>query len=464
MISEEELRGLLDDIIEIIVSPSLPTLNNEKTIMFCTWTLSIMQLPDICVAPRKHELKLVFKTALEMKCPEIIAHDALQVSFPAVSSTSADPASRCKAVTRLLLQNASAFTMPFSELFPLVLDRLLVSDVSMRTQVGNVFCGYASAFLRLLSSRSKLSVRQNLHTFIDSQMARKSELQDYASGLHLQDVLSCTVNSQDISAAGHHLIWVLCVLAACVVILDGEIFIRPRCLKLILTASAPAATHRSLGVRSIHTLLWRCLIWAFGRLGQVCDLEKIAAASNKDPEDLKGRAFRLVGQELVRGNGTALLAVLSPPLEPWSSSAGNSDQHDTKRAIDTIKEMMNHRERSTRVEGLAAFAKLLDTNKSSVIRPSQSLSLAQRRETQLIPPDLFNGTLLQLEAENLSDTLASLVQFDIEQIGPLSERAIIHNWNELLDIWVCCARSALEDGESAFSQSVRSVPYTVSVS
>lgn len=327
-------------------------------------------------------------------------------------------------------------------------------EVATRNRVGNVLCSYASAFLRLLNGRPKVPIRQHLCTFIDAQMARKRHIN--TPNLHLLDVVSCEVNSGVTSVAGHHIIWVLSVLAACVIVLDSEMFAHPRALKLVISASAPAAVHRSPAVRSMHALVWRCLIWAFGRLGgrsYELDLERLAADAKMDADDLRERAFRLVGQELSRGNGAALLATLCPRPRPEADHDRSSDRDDARRVVTTLKQIIHHENRATREEGILAFARLLgpDTNAvSSSGRPS----IGQPYEIELVSPDLFDRTLHELAPELLAERMGDLVRFDLEHIGPLSARDVNLHWDELLELWAACVRSALRNVEGGFALSV----------
>ncbi|KAJ6508524.1 hypothetical protein C8R45DRAFT_1089693 [Mycena sanguinolenta] len=391
-----ELESILKELLAVGSAPYIPGPTSRRIWTMVVWIISVQNLPSEVLSPAKREVVRVLKRALEGEIGKDQAKlDALQAS------------------TRLLNQHPSLFISPLLSIFPSILQDLIDDSPDVRLQAVNALGRFALAKINTLSTTAKSchhSISTTLTGFINTQT---SKLKSVQSQLRLRNLVTEALTARTPSHPANSPFWVVQLLASSVILLGDSLFPNPRALKLIFPTLQQIAVHKQKVVMALHPYVWRCLIWIFSRL----------PISTGDEEDTRDSAFRMLKQDLRGGIGLALILSLlgSAPKDGSCDTTG-----PVSKVLDVVKDMLSRSEQRIQAEGVAILTRLL-------YAPSPPASV---QTCNIWVPQLFDGSIVQLKADNVIAAIRALPRLDPSHVRQLADSEILGHWQDLAHLWV----------------------------
>ncbi|KAL6303902.1 hypothetical protein BKA93DRAFT_786211 [Sparassis latifolia] len=430
MFPPNDVASLLDDVLKTIRKSSHPIPNESKTVLLATWVVSKLRLSTMVMSSKKQQIKDTLKAEIEGGKPELYVIDSL------------------KACHHLLTSYPLIFFEPFVEVLPLVMARLISPSAAVRTQAANALSGYVLASLsdQAQSLQGSMdTVRHHIYTFIDSQRSSKNRID---GTLRLEDMLSISLTVDHPAAAGQGPVWCLIVLACIATLLAGELFTRPRSLKLVMTYLARNLAHQRSFVRKLHACVWRCLIWAFIHVSRDNDThfhaDRRIISASQSSSDLRERAFCVVRQELGQGTGIALVScLLQPPLPATQCDIPSIATSDLSKALGIVRDMVSHDSQSVHSEGVALLTRLISSIGTAAGFLSPIASDSAQHEGKIIVKELFDSSLLKADWDKVPQLVSTIGQYNVEEVRQLTEAEIVCHWEDLFEIWAHCVERTL---------------------
>ncbi|RXW21487.1 hypothetical protein EST38_g4348 [Candolleomyces aberdarensis] len=168
-----------------------------------------------------------------------------------------------------------------------------------------------------------------------------------------------------------------------------------------------SSKHEKPVVRSLHTEVWKCLVWAMSRI------------SNNT--DTLARASRVLAQDLKPGVGSRIVGAL----------LHQQDEVLVPEAIPILESLINHPKDTMLHEGVLLLNRLI-----SGIGTSDDYAVTGTSPFDYLSRGLVDGTWLRLDMMELQERLtAGTAPFPVACIRSLTEPEIIANWQELSEFW-----------------------------
>ena len=247
--------------------------------------------------------------------------------------------------------------------------------------------------------------------------------------------------------------WALVVISSLIVLSDASFFLHSRCLKLVIPAlSKVSAWKRGKGVQELHSVVWKCIVWAFARLREA---ERSAKAGKSQPlekaVDVKS-VYSFSRQDLRNDIGVAVIAALL-----WTPDQGNASIDSTKRGpneslkdreaenaedignvLGIVRDMLKNPDRHVRELGKKVLVRMLSGigASTSVEGPDAAKFIAEDWYNVFLAPQLFDNSILSSSQANLLALATQIGGLDVGIVSRLSENEVSQHWDELLRIWV----------------------------
>ncbi|GLB45466.1 hypothetical protein LshimejAT787_2300260 [Lyophyllum shimeji] len=403
-----DLQDLLSDLTKIALSATLPTPGANKTWSLVFWTIQAQNLPVIVLSTRKTEVVTALRQALN-------GEKGLQAKLDSL-----------KAVHTLLKRQPELFASSLSGFVPAILAGLASEDPDSRLQAAHALSGLALAKLHLLASTEfpHEAISKSIHEFIKAQTSTAAASQ---GELRLPSLLSQAFAS----SGGKEPFWAVVILACMILLSDHFLFLR-QSLKFCVNGLGPAANHKRTDIQALHTPVWRTLLWAFSRLP--VDRTWLQLEDPNTPDEqigVKGRAFRMLRQELRNGKGAALVGEL---LRSGTGGAEAATVGNASRAVLVVTAMIAGERRSDPRDGVLLLHRLV-----SAIGTPKPATGKERNEWDNavdVPLGLFDGTLLEAGPDRTKDAVRSLAEVRIDRIRQLSEEETLQHWDGLMAAWI----------------------------
>jgi len=248
--------------------------------------------------------------------------------------------------------------------------------------------------------------------------------------------------------------WALVVISSLIVLSDASFFLHSRCLKLVIPAlSKVSAWKRGKGVQELHSVVWKCIVWAFARLREA---ERLAKTGQSQPlekvVDMRS-VYSFSRQDLRSDIGIAVVATLlwSPEQgdtsidsttkrgsdETWKEREAENIE-DVGNALGIVKDMLKNPDRHVRELGRKVLVRMLSGIGASTSVESRDVSkvVAEDWYNAFLAPQLFDNTILLSSQANLSAVANQIGGVDVGIVSRLSENEVSQHWDELLGMWV----------------------------
>jgi len=247
--------------------------------------------------------------------------------------------------------------------------------------------------------------------------------------------------------------WALVVVSSVIILSDASFFLHSRCLKLVIPVlSKVSAWKRGKGIQELHSVIWKCIVWAFARLREA---ERLAKSGQNQPLEkvVDMRSVYSFSKQELRGDiGVAVVATLL-----WTPDQSDASIDSTKRdlnealkeqevqnaedvgnALGIVKDMLKNPDRQVRELGRKILVRLLSGigASMSVESPDASKLIAQDWYNAFLAPQLFDNSILSSSQTNLLTVANQIGRVDVNIVSRLSENDVSQHWDELLDVWV----------------------------
>lgn len=267
--------------------------------------------------------------------------------------------------------------------------------------------------------------------------------------------------------------WALVVISSLITLSDASFFLHSRCLKLVIPVlSKVSAWKRGKGIQELHSVVWKCIVWAFARLR---DAERLARICQSQPlekvVDMKS-VYSFSRQDLRGDIGIAVVATLL-----WTPDQGNISVDSTKRdpndaskeqemqnaedvgnALGIVRDMLKNPDRQVRELGKKVLVRMLSGigASPSVENSDASKVVVQDWYNAFLAPQLFDNSILSSSQADLLTVANQISQVDIGIVSQLSESEVSRHWDELLGIWAGLVSRLVPERKSSLP--VRSFP------
>ncbi|KAF9441997.1 hypothetical protein P691DRAFT_779598 [Macrolepiota fuliginosa MF-IS2] len=396
--SASQLRDLLQELLLIIANRHLPTPSSTKTWNLAIWVLTSQRLPPHILLLLKQELK---NTLIKLVQGEFDGHSYTIEGLKLFSS--------------LLRAQTSEFMDCLLPLYPSVLSLSTEDTPDVQVQALNTLRCIVSLKLDSPNARWSRKIASHTRSFIKSQAAKHKFSQEGS----IQDILSSAMKG-DKGNKGP--LWASLVIACLICLADADLFVHPHSLKLFLSILAQATSHKRTYIRALHPHIWNCLVWCYSRL----PLSTKDLRAGQDFTETRQRAFLVLRQELKGGIAIALVASLLSTPTPSATSK------EIALALDVVKDLLSSSKERQMREGIRILGRLVSgVGSSSTADPQNDV----RDLSDIVIRDLFVGSFLDMEEDEMKALSGRLPGPDDRFIRPLAENQIRENWKELLQLW-----------------------------
>ncbi|KAG7088280.1 hypothetical protein E1B28_012293 [Marasmius oreades] len=388
----KHLTSLLDDVLTILLTQSLPTPNASRTHGLLLWILQVQKLNTSIIITRQEKILQVTDLALR---------GVYQGNHSVIDGL--------KIMARFLHKSQKEIQHYFCHHFDKILPFLVSASPAQRFYATSVLSAFAYAKInKNIEPEHYFPLRDRLHSFLRIQSGTEANPEP-----RLTDFLQQALVPGRSRFEGAQ--WAVVTIASIIVLLDGSTF---NSGWAATTIKMFGLIHKISTIDAMIPLIWNCLIWSFSRL----------------PSNQKSRynAFDVFGQEVRRGNGNALVATL---LRCMSLSDTPDPDCVLSDALLVVDAMAGHQDTDTRRQGLELLYKL-SSGGDSANPPGEDL-------TFLLNPILFDGTVLNTKS-GLEAIVRKIKPVEATLARCLTEMEVQQHWDSLLGIWSKSLLAALE--------------------
>ena len=360
--------------------------------------------------------------------------------------------------TRFLSQHPESFVPPFREYLQSVLQCLIKDNPpTVRNLATQVLCALAQATVSSnIPTSARRSQSKEIVAFINANTTKTPKAPDVAVKLgplaqRIHDALDNvdfeTNKSSDTPS------WALVVTSCLIVLSDASFFLHSRCLKLIIPVlSKISAWKRGKGVQELHSVVWKCIVWAFARLREA---ERLAKTGQSQPlekaVDMKS-VYSFTRQDLRCDIGTAVIATLLRAPDHGNTSVegtkGETDgawkereaarSEDVTNALGIVKDILKNPDRRVRELGRKILVRILSGIGASTSAEDSETSKVSAEDwyNAFLTPQLFDNSILSSSQAGLLTCANQIAEVDVGIVSRLSENEVSQHWDELLGIWV----------------------------
>jgi len=363
-----------------------------------------------------------------------------------------------KVTARLLNQHPECFVPPFKEFLPFVLRYLINDDSSnVRNIASQVLCALVQG---TVSGNIPIPIRRSqskeIVAFINANTTRTPKTPNISTVKlgPLAQRIHDALDNVDFGQTSNSPSWALVVISSLIVLSDASFFLHSRCLKLVIPVlSKVSAWKRGKGVQELHSVVWKCIVWAFARLREA---ERLAKNGQSQPlekaVDMRS-VYSFSRQDLRSDIGVAVVATLlwTPgqedtsidsttkrgPNEAWKEQE-QENAEDVVNALGVVKDMLKNPDRHVRELGKKVLVRMLSGigAPASIESPDASKVIAEDWYHAFLAPQLFDGSILLSPQVDLSTVVNQIGGVDVGIVSRLSENEVSRHWGELLGMWV----------------------------
>ncbi|KAL0581174.1 hypothetical protein V5O48_000864 [Marasmius crinis-equi] len=390
----KHLDSLLDDILAILLTQSLPTLTPSRTFGLLFWILQVQRLKVTIVA--QHQEKIVRVAGLAINgyyAPSTII-DGLRLM--------------AAYLRKPLREIQSGFLRHFEKSLSL----LTSASPHERFHAANVLSGFAYARINdNIDPESTLIFVKKLKAFFRAQSDPMSRLLDL-----LRQAL---VVGEKSSVAGPK--WAISVITSVIVLMDNAALTEPLWTKTIVGLLEGTAT--TSPSNALFPLAWNCLIWSFSK------------AKNCGEHG----GFEIIRRAPRRGCGSALVSVLLRSIQGPETA---SNDPTLSKVCDIVKEMAVTKDKGLRKDGIELLAWLLsEVGNSTPEQPEDQYPFF------LLHRALFDGAFLNTEQISSDEDAPWLEPVGPRVVRRLTELEIEKGWEDWYNVWFMSLMAALRDPE-----------------
>lgn len=278
--------------------------------------------------------------------------------------------------------------------------------------------------------------------FAKPQSAR-SKPQDQPARQTLRDLITAAIPISKHTPCGADVSWAFSVLGCLTVLADGHFFASPHLLKLVVAALPGVRGHPWKPLGPLHSLVWRCLVWAYARTASLNEYP-----ATKDPEDDPKESFRAKVFEIVRQDGThgarsalvyALLGGETVHASPRSGEAAPNGSN-VRKAILVVRDLIMSSSKSLHAEGTALLKQL-----TSAVVVAASDRPATYDPQRILPRSLLSGALVDVQPDRVHRVLRTMETFDISSVRPLTDTEVESHRDDLVSVWELAMKRAVEE-------------------
>ncbi|EPQ54576.1 hypothetical protein GLOTRDRAFT_129926 [Gloeophyllum trabeum ATCC 11539] len=443
------LGTLLDILLDALFERQAHGINGHKTYEAIMWTLKSMELPASIYSAKAERVYEVLK--LRLRTDDVADADTSSIICDAL-----------KVTADLLRHRPSIFLSPLTRLLPQVLTRISTASFVIRSQAGIALGRYALCLLDLRKipneypSRLSRRISDAVITYVTRQWQTYSKARKQRSGWSGGRAASTTLpglifsafsdtDTGDSPAARQDPLWGASVLSSLVVLLGHDLYKQPCALKMVLQCVATLTASKCRVTRELHPLIWKCCTWAFSEVAA-----DGSERSQEDSEDnTRERALAVVKQELGKGLGLALVAVLLCQRRRYTVGAVPDVAESNKReefstdnisqALAVIADMVH----AHLPEGLAILKHLVGTIGFAV---SEDTPKRQWTAVDLVNRNILTGSTLPVDDTNkLQKVIRQMNELPLNILPSLSEEQIMEQWDPIFALWTRGAEACIKD-------------------
>lgn len=344
-------------------------------------------------------------------------------------------------VYNLLKRHPGQFISHLVEILPLVLDNLASESGECRFRACHALGGFVLAKMTMTSAASPKypheAVVRTLRAFIERRSSTQHPSQTQDRMKHLSDLVigAFMLSGADSSQARtRRPSWAVVLLASFIMLSDASVFFHAKSLRFVLGPLRYASRHQNTNICAAHAVVWRVLVWAFGRLTAA----ELGVRRQSDNGRLKmgdrlDAVFKTVVQEVKGGIGIALVTLL---LGPGAGVGGDGmrTERDVERGLVVVKEIVCGNAYADPREGVVLLSRIV----GAIGTPPCVVGVLGREWKRNVDPSrgLFDGTVGRAGLGELGTALSSLGGVDVQRVRQLEEDELVEHWDGLVDIWI----------------------------
>ncbi|KAJ7600819.1 hypothetical protein C8J56DRAFT_1074385 [Mycena floridula] len=404
LLSENEVSTLIHSLLNVALSPSLPSFNAKLTRTLVVWIFQVQHLPQALLYP--HTVRI---------------HQMLSVAISGTIGKQQARLDGLKAIHNLLRRDPTVWLPSLHDLLKQILPLLTSEQLVVRLNAAFALAGFAHAKMNTIpASRNTLRLSQLL--------------------------FECLTTT---SASHNGPFWATTVLASLIVLIDFQL-IPQGGTSLRLCINSLSAMYKR--VKLLQPYVWRCLVWTAFRIPP--------AEFDHDV------VFKMISQELTGGVGAAIaMTLLHLEEETVPEHLQDHYKNQVSKAVTLLHQMLHSKVDAIRKDGTLLLGQLLGETRSRrgsatdiIVRQelfTSKLLSASDLESALgsLKPNIevvrcLSQTEILLHYDALLENWTFVVNGLLNKAPWASIEAIITSWQSLL-----LARGQSREGERGASWS-----------
>ncbi|KAL0069873.1 hypothetical protein AAF712_003143 [Marasmius tenuissimus] len=406
LFTTKHLCSLLDDILTILFTPSLPSPHACRTRGLLLWILQVQRLDASVVIPHRERIVQVATHALDGVYKSGGTLDGL------------------KMIVAYLRRPQRELQPCFVDLFEKSLSFLTSPSPAERFHAAEVISAFARSKMNgHLDAGHQATFDRILSPFLraESQTAKDSDhcLTDLLRQALVTDRAPLTEGPQ----------WAIVVIASVVVLLGASTINNHAWAEAAVQTLQQAVAKTP--TNALLPLVWNYIIWSFSLI---------------IPNDYgKDDGFEFLAQCLQSGSANALVSILLrfPP-----SCTAPSSRLGMSRALIILEAMAHDEDDVVRRDGVNLLARLLSAVGNSTVE-----HINDQYPTFLLHPALFDGTLLKTKLTSLEAITRFTDPVGTQAVRYLTEKEIEDNWDKIFEVWYVSLMKTLRESKGEIHKS-----------
>ncbi|KAJ7069656.1 hypothetical protein C8F01DRAFT_1015641 [Mycena amicta] len=247
-----ELRAILTEVLGIPLADDLPTPNARKTYALSIWLLQTQRLPASVLVGASDRIAFALRRGIDGELGK--------------EGKKGSASDGLKAIHDLCVYQPAIFVPKFEALIPSVLDNLMASTLTIRTQASHALGGLARGLtvLPISSLHTRISAAVVSHLTAPPP-APKSPTKSPVKSTEAAIVrtLRLTMSATEVQNVAQGPVWALTAMAALLVLANSGVYASVGARKVFGALLPVAMNHQKSSVRGIACAVWRCATWAY---------------------------------------------------------------------------------------------------------------------------------------------------------------------------------------------------------
>ena len=289
--------------------------------------------------------------------------------------------------------------------------------------------------------------------FVQAQEDQRRRATDGGGGVQkldaccLRTLLYAEIPLNTDTKPGPHVGWAFSLLGSLTVLAGSAALSNTTFLKLVLR-SIPysASTHPWIPLRSLHSFLWRCMIWAFSLTPYMSRPVEMNGVDGWRSILRQRYTEYIQSAQLLEIGPCLVYALLGKDEHPFHDVLAKRLPRtaDVDRAANVLQGFMKHPSNSFFIRGTDVLVRLT----SEVGVDASTRERSPWDPSALLQIKLLDGSLVSAELKHMKGITQSSEPFDIRSIRPLCVTEIEDHWDQLLELWVLAARRIFNSDNS----------------